>query len=89
MAAVRLEPLRESATRVLIEVHLAEDNVVEAIRRLEFFQRSLASEIGVEPTAELVDLVRRRQIGADPRRVVADTFKLDRSRALSPRTTLA
>lgn len=89
MAAVRLEPLRESATRVLIEVHLAEDNVVEAIRRLEFFQRSLASEIGVEPTAELVDLVRRRQIGADPRRVVADIFKLDRSRALSPRTTLA
>ncbi|TCC07873.1 AfsR/SARP family transcriptional regulator [Kribbella soli] len=89
MAAVRLEPLRESATRVLIEVHLAEDNVVEAIRRLEFFQRSLASEIGVEPTAELVDLVRSRQIGADPRRVVADIFKLDRSRSLSPRTTLA
>ncbi|TCC24416.1 AfsR/SARP family transcriptional regulator [Kribbella sindirgiensis] len=89
MAAVRLEPLRESATRVLIEVHLAEDNVVEAIRRLEFFRRSLASEIGVEPTAELVDLVRRRQIGADPRRAVADIFKLDRSRALSPRTTLA
>ncbi|WP_327635401.1 hypothetical protein OHB24_36150 [Kribbella sp. NBC_00482] len=89
MAAVRLEPLRESATRVLIEVHLAEDNVVEAIRRLEFFQRSLASEIGVEPTPELVDLVRSRQIGADPRRVVADIFKLDRSRALSPRTTLA
>ncbi|TCC24684.1 AfsR/SARP family transcriptional regulator [Kribbella speibonae] len=89
MAAVRLEPLRESATRVLIEVHLAEDNVVEAIRRLEFFQRSLASEIGVEPTAELVDLVRRRQVGADPRRSVADVLKLDRSRALSPRTTLA
>lgn len=89
MAAVRLEPLRESATRVLIEVHLAEDNVVEAIRRLEFFRRSLASEIGVEPTAELVDLVRRRQIGADPRRAVADIFKLERSRSLSPRTTLA
>jgi DNA-binding SARP family transcriptional activator len=89
MAAVRLEPLRESATRVLIEVHLAEDNVVEAIRRLEFFQRSLANELGVEPTEELVDLVRRRQTAPDPRRSVADLLKLDRSRALTPRTTLA
>lgn len=90
MAAVRLEPLRESATRVLIEVHLAEDNVIEAIRRLEFFQRSLASELGVEPTAELVDLVRRRQTQPDPGRSVADLLRLDRtSRAFTPRTTLA
>src|SRR4029450_13229953 len=31
-AAVRLEPLRESATRALIAAHLAENNVVEAVR---------------------------------------------------------
>ncbi|WP_433005194.1 AfsR/SARP family transcriptional regulator [Kribbella sp. CA-294648] len=68
MAAVRLEPLRESATRVLIEVHLAEDNVVEAIRRLEFFRKSLASELGVEPTEELVQLVRSRQTVSHARR---------------------
>jgi DNA-binding SARP family transcriptional activator len=68
MAAVRLEPLRESATRVLIEVHLAEDNVVEAIRRLEFFRKSLASELGVEPSAELVAMVRSRQTVLDARR---------------------
>ncbi|GAA2822955.1 AfsR/SARP family transcriptional regulator [Kribbella solani] len=68
MAAVRLEPLRESATRVLIEVHLAEDNVVEAMRRLEFFRRSLATELGVEPTEELVELVRSRQTVTHARR---------------------
>jgi DNA-binding SARP family transcriptional activator len=85
MAAVRLEPLRESATRVLIEVHLAEDNVVEAIRRLEFFRRSLAGELGVEPTAELVDLVRRRQTAPHARRDLPDVLGLDRGRTLGPR----
>jgi DNA-binding SARP family transcriptional activator len=89
MAAVRLEPLRESATRVLIEVHLAEDNVVEAIRRLEFFERSLAAELGVEPSAELVDLVRSRQVRARPRTNVADLPRLDQSRILASRRTLA
>jgi DNA-binding SARP family transcriptional activator len=89
MAAVRLEPLRESATRVLIEVHLAEDNVVEAIRRLEFFERSLAAELGVEPSAELVDLVRSRQVRARPRTNVADLPRLDQSRFLASRRTLA
>lgn len=89
MAAVRLEPLRESATRVLIEVHLAEDNVVEAIRRLEFFERSLAAELGVEPSAELVDLVRSRQVRVRPRTNVADLPRLDQSRYLASRRTLA
>jgi DNA-binding SARP family transcriptional activator len=82
MAAVRLEPLRESATRVLIEVHLAEDNVVEAIRRLEFFRRSLVSELGVEPTAELVDLVRRRQTVPVARRDLPEVLRLEPGRTL-------
>lgn len=89
MAAVRLEPLRESATRVLIEVHLAEGNVVEAIRRLEFFERSLAAELGVEPSAELVNLVRSRQVRVRPRTNVADIPRLDQSRYLASRRTLA
>ncbi|NEA30237.1 BTAD domain-containing putative transcriptional regulator [Streptomyces sp. SID13031] len=78
MAAVRLEPLRESATRVLIEVHLAEDNVVEALRRLEFFRKSLESELGVEPTAELVDLVRSRQTVSHARRAVPEMLRSNR-----------
>ena len=81
MAAVRLEPLRESATRVLIEVHLAEDNVVEAIRRLEFFRKSLATELGVEPTAELVELVRSRQTVSHARRELPDMLRRNRNLA--------
>src|SRR5262249_38880102 len=58
MAAVRLEPLRESATRALITAHLAENNVVEAVRRFESFRDGLTSELGVQPTPELEHLVR-------------------------------
>jgi DNA-binding SARP family transcriptional activator len=58
LAAVRLEPLRESATRVLIRIHLAEHNVVEAVRRFEVFRRQVVAELGIEPTSELADMVR-------------------------------
>ena len=61
LAAVRLEPLRESATRVLIQIHLDEHNVVEALRRFEVFRRQVVSELGIEPTDELVSLVRTAQ----------------------------
>jgi DNA-binding SARP family transcriptional activator len=57
LAAVRLEPLRESATRVLIAAHLAENNIVEAVRRYESFRDGLSNELGVQPTAELARLV--------------------------------
>ncbi|HZO68312.1 MAG TPA: BTAD domain-containing putative transcriptional regulator [Kribbellaceae bacterium] len=82
LAAVRLEPLRESATRVLIEIHLAEHNVVEAMRRFEFFRRSVASELGVEPAKELEDLVRRRQTVPDAQRERPDLLRLERGRTL-------
>jgi DNA-binding SARP family transcriptional activator len=58
LAAVRLEPLRESATRALILAHLGERNLVEAIRCFESFRDHLASELGVAPTPELERLVR-------------------------------
>lgn len=58
LAAVRLEPLRESATRALISAHLAEHNVVEAVRRYESFRESLVSELGVQPSPELERLAR-------------------------------
>jgi DNA-binding SARP family transcriptional activator len=58
MAAVRLEPLRESAMRTLIAAHLAENNVVEAVRQFESFRDGLNSELGVEPTPDLERLVR-------------------------------
>jgi len=58
-AAVRLEPLRESAHRALVRVYLAEGNVGEAVRSYESFRALLAVELGVEPTAQMDALVCR------------------------------
>jgi len=50
LAAIRLEPLRESAHRTLIEVHLAEGNRSEAHRQFQRCRRLLRDELGVEPS---------------------------------------
>jgi DNA-binding SARP family transcriptional activator len=57
-AVVRMEPLRESAHRILLRIHLAEGNVVEAVRSYERFRTLLAGELGVGPSRQMVDLVR-------------------------------
>lgn len=57
MIAVHAEPLRESAQRLLVEVHLAEGNVVEARRAYQAYARLLLCEIGVAPAPELTALV--------------------------------
>jgi DNA-binding SARP family transcriptional activator len=57
-AAVRTEPLRESAHRAVVRVHLAEGNVVEAVRAYGAFRAMLADELGVPPTDQMDDLVR-------------------------------
>lgn len=63
MAAVRLEPLRESATRALITAHLAENNVIEAVRQFESFRNGLTSELGVQPTFDVEGLMQSRLNG--------------------------
>jgi DNA-binding SARP family transcriptional activator len=57
MAAIRAEPLRESAHAALIRVHLAESNQSEARRQFERYQSLLQSELGIEPTPRLRELV--------------------------------
>jgi DNA-binding SARP family transcriptional activator len=57
LAAIALEPLRESAHRQLIKVHLAEGNRVEALRQFEAYRRLMLDEVGLEPSSELSDLV--------------------------------
>jgi DNA-binding SARP family transcriptional activator len=56
-AAVRAEPLRESAHRSVVRLHLAEGNLAEAVRAYESFQAMLADEIGVAPTQQMCRLV--------------------------------
>jgi DNA-binding SARP family transcriptional activator len=61
MAAVNMEPLRESAQRVLAEAHIAEGNLVEALRCFSAYRGLLREELGVEPGEDLIALVRREE----------------------------
>lgn len=56
-AAVAAEPLRESSHRVLIKVHLAEGNPVEALRDYQVFRRLLADELDLEPSPQIRELL--------------------------------
>jgi DNA-binding SARP family transcriptional activator len=58
LAAVALEPLRESAHRVVIEAYLAEDNASEALRHYQLFEHLLDSKLGLQPSPRLQELVR-------------------------------
>ncbi|MGH3876984.1 MAG: AfsR/SARP family transcriptional regulator, partial [Actinophytocola sp.] len=63
MAAVRGDPLRESARRRLIELHLADGNPAAAMRQYTAYQSLLRAELGVSPSSEIRQLV--QQVLAD------------------------
>lgn len=56
-AAVRGDPLRESAHRRLIELHLADGNPGAALRQFTTYQSLLRAELGVAPSPEIRRLV--------------------------------
>lgn len=57
LAAIRDEPLRESAHRVLIAVHLAEGNRAAALHQYQVFARLLREELGLQPSVRMEQLV--------------------------------
>lgn len=57
LRAVRSEPLRESAHRRVIAVHLAEGNHAEALRQYHRYRRLLADELGLPPSPEIRQMV--------------------------------
>jgi DNA-binding SARP family transcriptional activator len=57
LAAVSGEPLRESAHRAVIEVHLAEGNPGEALRQYDLYRRLLRVELGLSPSQAIRSLV--------------------------------
>lgn len=57
LAAVRLDPLRESPHRLLVRVHLDEGNVSEALRQYADYRRLLWEELAVAPSARFAELV--------------------------------
>jgi DNA-binding SARP family transcriptional activator len=66
-AAVRADPLRESAHAALIKVHLAEGNQSDAVREFTSYRALLHAELGLEPTLQLrhlvQDLLRQQRCG--------------------------
>ncbi|MGE5697844.1 MAG: AfsR/SARP family transcriptional regulator [Candidatus Sericytochromatia bacterium] len=57
MAVVQAEPLRESARRIVMRVHLAQGNTVDAIHEHQRYRRLLQAEFGVEPSPEMDSLI--------------------------------
>ncbi len=52
-AAIRIEPLRESANTILIATHVAEGNRTEALRQFRAYAHLLRVETGLSPSSEL------------------------------------
>jgi len=57
LMAVCGEPLRESAHRALMAVHLAEGNHGEALRQYHGYRRLLREELGLDPSRRMSELV--------------------------------
>jgi DNA-binding SARP family transcriptional activator len=57
LAAIRIDPLRESAHRRVIQVHLAEGNAAEALRQYQLYRCALHDELGICPSPQIRRLV--------------------------------
>jgi DNA-binding SARP family transcriptional activator len=66
LASLRADPLRESAHRAVVAVHLAEGNRSEALRHFREYDELLRVQLGIEPT-----VLMRRLVTADEVRLAA------------------
>ncbi|MBY8850397.1 BTAD domain-containing putative transcriptional regulator [Saccharothrix longispora] len=57
LAAVQSDPLRESAHRTLVELHLDDGNPAQAVRQYRSYRSRLRAELGLEPSPEIHRLV--------------------------------
>ena len=57
LAATSTEPLRESAHRLLVRVHLKQGNVAEAIRQYRLYAELLREELNGRPSPVVRDLL--------------------------------
>jgi DNA-binding SARP family transcriptional activator len=58
-AVVEEEPLRESARRIMMRIHLAQGNNVQAVREYRRYRDLLRAEFDVAPSAGIEDLLHR------------------------------
>jgi DNA-binding SARP family transcriptional activator len=55
----QLDPLRESAARLMIEAYLQQNNLTSAVVYYRRYRRQLRGAVGIEPSRELTSLVAR------------------------------
>jgi DNA-binding SARP family transcriptional activator len=55
--ALNLDPFRESANRILIEIHLRDGNRLDALRQFRKYKELLRRELNIEPGPSLTALV--------------------------------
>lgn len=56
LTAVAVEPIRETAHRIVIEIHLAEGNPASALRHYQRYRAHLQRELGVAPSPRMAQL---------------------------------
>jgi DNA-binding SARP family transcriptional activator len=56
LAAVAIEPIRETANRIVIEIYLAEGNPASALRHYQRYRALLQRELGVAPSPRMAEL---------------------------------
>jgi DNA-binding SARP family transcriptional activator len=57
LASVATEPYRETAHRLVIQIHIAEGNNAQAIRAFQAYRSLVTEELGIAPSAMMADLV--------------------------------
>jgi DNA-binding SARP family transcriptional activator len=57
LAALTVDPLRESANRILIEIHMRDGNRLDALRQFRKYERLLRRELDIAPSPSLSALV--------------------------------
>ncbi|MEU5431543.1 BTAD domain-containing putative transcriptional regulator, partial [Streptomyces olivoreticuli] len=58
LAAIAVDPIRETAYRIVIEVHRAEGNIASAIKRYQEYRAFLHRELNVVPSPQMNQLIR-------------------------------
>ena len=58
LATFARDPLRESAHRLLVRIYLADGNPFDALRQYRLYREMVRSRLGIEPSAQMLDLVR-------------------------------
>ena len=76
LAVTAIEPTRETAHRIVIEVHLTEGNTASALKHYQNYRELLHRELGVLPSAQLDQLVQGSLAGSAPANATATAMSL-------------